>query len=280
MQEMRFVDLSDQELVELGRRYHPAYEGAAPFPSGYYDNFFNAEALRAVLAEFPDLSGGNNEVHYANPNEVKFASKGEYRFGPRTKAFMHFLNSQPFLEFLQELTGIRETLVPDPYYEGGGCHQIKAGGFLKVHVDFHKHKTMNLDRRVNVLVYLNEDWKEEYGGHFELWERDMSRCVTRIAPLFNRMAVFSTTDFSWHGHPDPLACPPDRSRKSLALYYYTNGRPDSEVSEENRKRITTTFAARKGQDSASMTVFNGMVNLANDLLPPIVVRNIKKFRKN
>ncbi|MBI1224865.1 MAG: 2OG-Fe(II) oxygenase [Bacteroidetes bacterium] len=193
---------------------------------------------------------------------------------------MHFLNSQPFLEFLQNLTGIEETLVPDPYFEGGGCHQIKSGGFLKVHVDFHKHKMMGLDRRVNVLVYLNEDWDEAWGGHFELWEKDMSKCVTRIAPFFNRMAIFSTTDFSWHGHPDALACPPDRSRKSLALYYYTNGRPDSEVSEANRQRITTTFAARKGQDSTKMTAFNNMVNLANDLLPPIVVKGIKKFRKN
>ena len=127
---------------------------------------------------------------------------------------------------------------------------------------------------------MNEDWKEEYGGHFELWEKDMSRCVTRIAPLFNRMAIFSTTDYSWHGHPDPLTCPPDRSRKSLALYYYTNGRPASDVSEANRNRITTTFAARKGQDSAKMTAFNSMVNLANDLLPPIIVKTIKKFRKN
>ncbi|MCB9285156.1 MAG: 2OG-Fe(II) oxygenase [Lewinellaceae bacterium] len=193
---------------------------------------------------------------------------------------MHLLNSQPFLEFLQNLTGIKETLIPDPYFEGGGYHQIKPGGFLKVHVDFHKHKMMDLDRRVNVLVYLNEDWKEEYGGHFELWERDMSQCVTRIAPLFNRMAIFSTTDYSWHGHPDPLACPPDRSRRSLALYYYTNGRPASDVSDVHRKRITTTFAARKGQDSPGMTAFNNLVNLANDLLPPILVKTIKRFRKN
>ncbi|RMG84682.1 MAG: 2OG-Fe(II) oxygenase [Bacteroidetes bacterium] len=180
--------------------------------------------------------------------------------------------------FLQNLTGIKETLIPDPYFEGGGFHQIKPGGFLKVHVDFHKHKLMGLDRRINVLVYLNEDWKEEYGGHFELWETDMSKCALKIAPLFNRMAIFSTTDYSWHGHPDPLTCPPDRSRKSLALYYYTNGRPDSEISPANRQRITTTFTARKGQDSPKMTLFNSMVNLANDLLPPIVVKGIKKFR--
>lgn len=279
---MQFLDISLAELVELGRQKHQEYINAAPFASGYYDNFFNREALEKIAAEFPELGkeGGKNEVHYENPNEAKYASKGEYKFGPLTKEFMHFLNSQPFLEFLQELTGIKETLLPDPYFEGGGCHQIKPGGFLKVHVDFHKHKMTGLDRRVNVLVYLNDNWKEEYGGHFELWEKDMSKCVTRIAPLFNRMAIFSTTDYSWHGHPDPLTCPPDRSRRSLALYYYTNGRPESDVSPEHRRRITTTFAARKGQDSASMTIFNSMVNLANDLLPPIIVKAIKRFRKN
>ncbi len=278
---MQFLDISLPELVSLGEERHEAYKNAKPFASTWFDDFFNKDALKKVLAEFPELGQpGKDEVFYANPNEVKHASKGEYKFGPLTREFMHFLNSQPFLEFLQNLTGIEETLVPDPYFEGGGCHQIKSGGFLKVHVDFHKHKMMGLDRRVNVLVYLNEDWDEAWGGHFELWEKDMSKCVTRIAPFFNRMAIFSTTDFSWHGHPDALACPPERNRKSLALYYYTNGRPDSEVSEANRKRITTTFAARKGQDSAKMTAFNNMVNLANDLLPPLVVKGIKKFRKN
>lgn len=278
-QTRQYIDISLDELVELGRQKHEEYANAKPFPSIYFDNFLNADMLREVLAEFPELGKDKNEVFYQNPNEIKYASKGEYRFGPLTRSLMHFLNAQPFLEFLQNLTGIKETLIPDPYFEGGGMHQIKPGGFLKLHVDFHKHKTMNLDRRINVLVYLNEDWEEAYGGHFELWERDMSRCVTRILPIFNRMAIFSTTDFSWHGHPDPLTCPPDRSRRSLALYYYTNGRPAEEVSLAHKNRITTTFAARKEQDSAQMKVFNGMVNLANDLLPPIVVKSIKRFRK-
>ncbi len=273
----RFLDRSDQELIAFGKSKHDEYRTAKPFPNIYFDNFFNPEKLRLVLNEFPDLD--KKDVHYSNPNESKYASKGEYRFGPLTKDFMHYLNSQPFLEFLQELTGIKETLIPDAYFEGGGCHQIKPGGYLKVHVDFHKHKMMNLDRRINVLVYLNEDWLEEYGGHFELWERDMSKAVVRIAPLFNRMAIFSTTGDSWHGHPDKLTCPPDRSRKSLALYYYTNGRPKEEVNVSQQGRITTTFAARKGQDSSEMKRFNTLVNLANDILPPFLVRWIKKFRK-
>lgn len=268
------------ELPDMGAGKHSEYRDAKPFPHIWFDDFFNADALREVLSEFPELEGkGKGEVHYANPNESKYASKGEYRFGPATLSFMHFLNSQPFLEFLQNLTGIKETLLPDPYFEGGGCHQIKRGGFLKVHVDFHKHKMTNLDRRVNVLVYLNENWQEEYGGHFELWETDMSQCAQKIAPLFNRMAIFSTTGTSWHGHPDPLNCPEDRSRKSLALYYYSNGRPDHEVDVMDQNRVTTEFASRRGKDGLNMQLFNGLVNVANDLLPPVLVRGIKRFRK-
>ncbi len=273
-----FLKFPTQELPERGRQLSEKYRNAHPFPHIYFDDFFDADALRPVVEEFPELGKEKADINYVNPNEDKFASKGEARLGPAAKDLVHLLNSEPFLQFLQEMTGIQETLIPDPYLEGGGYHQIKPGGFLKVHVDFHKHRAMQLDRRINVLVYLNEDWHEEYGGHFELWERDMSKCAVRIAPLFNRMAIFSTTDYSWHGHPDPLTCPPDRSRRSLALYYYTNGRPNDEIKAENRSRITTTFVARDGQDSSKMKVFNGVVNFANDVMPPFLVRWIKKFR--
>jgi len=275
---MEFLKTTLAELPELGAQKAGQYQGAAPFPYIQFEDFFKPEAIRAIAAEFPELGTEKGDINFVNPNESKFASKGEGRLGPHTRELVHLLNSQPFLEFLQNMTGIKETLVPDPYLEGGGYHMIKPGGYLKVHVDFHKHRLMNLDRRINVLVYLNEDWKDEYGGFFELWERDMSKSAVKIAPLFNRMVVFSTTDYSWHGHPDALTCPPDRTRRSLALYYYTNGRPADEISPENRKRITTTFTARKGQDSSNMKFFNGMVNFANDVLPPFVVRLIKKKR--
>lgn len=273
--------LSDRfsDLMQLAKDKQASYTGAAPFPNIWFDDFFNPDFLRSVIAEFPDLQKQKEAIFYNNPNENKHATKGEHSFGPHTRRLVHFLNSQVFLEFLQELTGIKETLVPDPYFEGGGFHEIKPGGFLKIHVDFHKHRLMNLDRRLNILIYLNEDWAESYGGHFELWEKDMSQSAVKIAPLFNRLAMFSTTGNSWHGHPDPLTCPPERSRRSLALYYYTNGRPDSELDATTRNRITTTFTEREGMDSAKMKRYNTFVNLANDLLPPLVVRTIKKFRK-
>jgi hypothetical protein len=168
-------------------------------------------------------------------------------------------------------------LVADSYYEGGGMHQIERGGKLAIHADFNKQGGTQLDRRLNVLLYLNEDWKDDYGGHFEMWNATMERCVKKVAPVMNRLVIFGTTDVSYHGHPDPLACPPTMTRKSLALYYYTNGRPAEEISGYH----TTLFRARPGEDvGAALTSRRGEKTraLVKDLLPPMLTRVLKKAR--
>ena len=264
------------ELIDFAKSQASSYQSADPFPSIYFDDFFNENFLSDVLSEFPEL-GDKSDIQYSNPNEIKLASIGEQKFGPKTKLLMHFLNSEPFLMFLSELSGITN-LIADPYFEGGGCHQIKPGGMLKIHADFNKHRILGLDRRLNFLIYLNKDWKEEYGGHFELWKTDMTESRTKILPVFNRVAMFSTTDYSFHGHPDKLNCPEDRSRKSLALYYYTNGRPKEEVND-GLEDHTTLFKERKGVDSASMKMYNGLVNIAIDIMPPLLYRTLRNIRK-
>lgn len=270
--------VSKDDLSNLSSKYKDTYQTSDPFPHIYFDDFLDAGMLEKVLGEFPDLEK-ESDVKYNNPNESKkIGSNGEYSLGYNGRKLIRFLNSQMFLDFLQDLTGIKERLIPDPDLIGGGYHEIKPEGFLKLHVDFHKHPKTKLDRRLNLLVYLNQDWEEEYGGHFELWERDMSECKVKIAPLFNRVALFNTTGDSWHGHPNPLTCPKDRSRKSLALYYYSNGRPENEIKKSDQKRITTTFAARKGIDSPKMKYFNKAVNFANWVLPSSVVSAIKKLK--
>jgi hypothetical protein len=277
-----FLNDAYKNLQAVAADYAQAYQQGDPFPNIAFENFFNPAILDALLDEFPDLQN-KGDIQYNTPNEIKLASKGERRFGPVTKAFVHFLNSEPFLNFLQVLTGIEETLMPDPYFEGGGFHQTKPGGFLKIHADFNKHRQTGLDRRLNVLVYLNKDWKDEYGGHFELWNRDMTRCVKKILPAFNTMAMFTTTDFSYHGLPNPLTCPPDRSRQSLALYYYTNGRPVHEINA-GLEDHTTLFKARVGDAvDKEMEVFNkkqGVKEIVKDLTPPIVFRLAKKVLGN
>ena len=87
---------------------------------------------------------------------------------------------------------------------------------------------MKLDRRLNILIYLNKNWNDNYGGNLQLWNKEMTKCEKKISPEFNKMVIFSTTDFSYHGNPDKINCPKDNSRKSIAMYYYSNGRPSSE----------------------------------------------------
>jgi len=263
--------LEDFQLI--AKKNATIYQSAKPFPNIYFDHFFVPEFLNEVLDEFPDLSlNATNSISYHDNNQIKLASKGEYKFGDKTKDFVHFLNSQPFLEFLTNLTGI-EALIPDPYFEGGGFHEIKPGGLLKIHADFNKHRITNLDRRLNVLIYLNKDWEELYGGNFELWDAEMKGCEKKILPLFNRMAIFTTTDFSFHGHPDPLKCPQGRSRKSLALYYYTNGRPDYEINPGLEKH-STLFKARPKLDERGITL-KGMIK---EITPPIIYNSIKRIK--
>jgi hypothetical protein len=204
------------------------YVSARPFPHIVIDNLFDDETLDAILAEFPKP----DEIEWAafdNPTEKKLGYRYTSPLRRNLRDFLYEMNSPPVLQFLEKLTGI-EGLIPDPYYGGAGPHQILPGGFLKIHADFNWHPLMKLDRRLNLLVYLNKDWQEEYGGHLELWDREMAHCEQKILPVFNRTVVFSTTDFSYHGHPTPLACPEGRSRKSVSFYYYTNGRPEEERS--------------------------------------------------
>lgn len=270
---MEFINQTVEELKTFANGKREEYIQADPFPSIYFDNFFVPEKLKEVLAEFPDLTK-NPDLKFNDPNQVKLASKGEYRFGAKTLDFMHFLNSQPFLEFLSTLTGI-ENLIPDPFFDGGGCHQIQPGGMLKIHADFNKHPNTRLDRRLNVLVYMNEDWHEEYGGHFELWDQEMKGCRKKILPLFNRMALFSTTSTSYHGHPNPLTCPPDRTRKSLALYYYTNGRPEEAGGQESSGH-NTIFKYRPEDKKSRFTT--SLKEVIRQITPPIILGGLNKLR--
>jgi Rps23 Pro-64 3,4-dihydroxylase Tpa1-like proline 4-hydroxylase len=244
---MDIFNLQWKELHQLAEQKKQEYKSAFPYPHICLDGLFKPEILHSILKEFPDLAA-LKQIQFDNPYEKKLATSGEYIFGNELRLFMHILNSQPFLEFLEKLTGI-DNLIPDPDFLGGGCHEIKPGGYLKIHADFNKHQRTGLDRRLNVLVYLNENWQESYGGHFELWDKQMQKAEKKILPLFNRMVVFSTTSDSFHGHPEPLNCPPDRSRRSLALYYYTNGRPESEYYKNDRVH-STLFRARPGSKDA------------------------------
>src|SRR6266545_1066864 len=220
---MRRTNSTDAVLCCDARALHTRYASAEPFPHIVLDGLFDDATLEAVLGEFPSRQAMRWR-EFDNPLEKKLGFYHEVSdVPPAIHDFLSDMNSWRMLLWLEALTGI-DGLIPDPYFGGGGIHQIEPGGFLKVHADFNVHPKLKLDRRLNMLIYLNKEWPEEYGGHLELWDRSGKTCCKRILPLFNRTVVFSTTDTSFHGHPAPLASPPGVTRKSVSLYYYTAGR--------------------------------------------------------
>jgi Rps23 Pro-64 3,4-dihydroxylase Tpa1-like proline 4-hydroxylase len=210
------IDRLEQEADEL----HARYMRADPYPHIVFDDFLRPEAVAAAIEEFPPLDPAqwNNYLH---ANERKFSNTDPETWGPNLQDILTVLNSPRFVAFVGTLIGV-EHLLPDPTLEGGGLHQSTAGGFLNVHADFTVHPhSRKLQRRANILLYLNPDWKPEYGGDLEIWSRDMTRCVEKVSPVANRVLIFSTEQDSFHGHPDPMTCPEGMARRSMALYYFS-----------------------------------------------------------
>lgn len=234
--------LDPARLAELAHEHRDDFKAMEPFPHVVLDNLFPDSLLDSVLDEFP-TPADIEWTSFSDGAQKKLANQNESEIGPITRLLLYQLNSQTFISFLEALTAI-DGLLPDPHLGGGGLHQIERGGFLKVHSDFNWHPKLRLDRRLNLLLYLNRGWEEAHGGHLELWRPDMTKCERRILPVFNRCVIFSTTDDTPHGHPEPLACPEGWTRKSLGLYYYTNGRPADERSPHH----SSFFHKRPGED--------------------------------
>jgi Rps23 Pro-64 3,4-dihydroxylase Tpa1-like proline 4-hydroxylase len=207
------------------------YQTDRPFPHIILEDFLTSEALRETAAEYVKVDWQN----YRHYNENKQGGNVR-KLPPTISAVLTELNSPRFLQFLESVTGIRD-LIADDSLGSGGIHQSQRGGFLNIHADFTVHPYHhNWRRRINVLIYLNEQWPEEWGGKLELWARDMSECQRKVAPIFNRCVIFNTDETSFHGHPEPMTCPEGVKRKSIALYYYTLDKEAVAISTEYRSR--------------------------------------------
>ncbi len=215
-----------------------AYKLAYPYPYIVIDNFLDEYFLAKVKEEI-DLF----QHWYYDPNSYVTSEQVNKQFAPYsfdeesmtsfkttlplTNIIIDYFYSQEGLKYLEKLTGI-EGLMGDPDLMGGGIHRIHAGGKLDIHADFNLQPNRNVWRRINLLLYLNKDWQDEWGGHLELWDKDLSKCCVKIAPEFNRVAIFNITDDAYHGHPYPMTSPPGVTRDSIALYFYTQDRPEHE----------------------------------------------------
>ena len=179
----KYLDLDNYALENREK-----YANAEPFPHIVIDNLFNENILNSIIDEFPNNLDqiGNN---FSNKVEKKLSLNKSVLLSHSTNNFINFLNSQIFLDFLQKLTSIKEKLVPDPYLLGGGLHELRKNGYLNIHADFNLHPSMKLDRRLNILIYLNKNWQENYGGSLQLWDKDMKKCERKILPEYNRMVI-------------------------------------------------------------------------------------------
>ena len=200
------------------------FASAHPFPHVVFDGLFSEELLAEVHEEF-DLVEKQSWRVIENPLQLTLRSAPSARFGPATQTYFDILSSGWFVNFLSEATAIRG-LVFDPMMKGGGMHESRAGGKFGLHVDFSKHPVTQLDNRLVLITYLNKEWKEEYGGSLELWDVEQNSCAAKVLPVFGRTIVFAQTDKSLHGHPGGLNPPPGKMRRSVAAYYYSNGRDD------------------------------------------------------
>jgi Rps23 Pro-64 3,4-dihydroxylase Tpa1-like proline 4-hydroxylase len=203
---------------ELAGRRRAEFEAADPFPHVTLDDFLQREIAEPVVREFDDHE--SNWAHYHHYNQRKQAITHLEGMGPRTRELVEALQSEAFVRFIEQITGLEE-LFADPYLDGAGMHKTLPGGHLNMHTDFLSHPNhSDWSRQVNLLLYFNPDWKDEWMGNLELWDRGVERCVQSIAPAFNRCVIFQTSELSFHGHPQPLACPEGISRNSIALYYF------------------------------------------------------------
>lgn len=211
------------------------YAAAGPFPHVVIDGVLTTEAFERAAGEFPAIRDPFWKG-YLHVNETKYANTQPDTWGEALSSVAQAFVSPEFVAYLEKLTGI-SGLLPDWTMDGGGLHQTLRGGHLNIHADFSTHHTnVSWARRVNILLYLNAEWEAEWGGQLELWDKDMSAVQDRVTPKGNRMLVFTTSGDSFHGHPDPLACPEGVARRSMALYYFT--------AESSAVRRSTNYQAR------------------------------------
>lgn len=259
--------LPPEVTAKRGSDLAAGYNSATPFPHIVIDDFLPESVLEMCLDQLPSKTGRSG-VRFDREQERFKTHYMPDDLSDDLRGLFYAFNSRPFIRVLENITGIKG-LIPDPFFLGAGIHETTQGGHLSIHADFNHHKPMNLERRINVLIYLNRDWKLEYGGALELWNQEMTKKEREIEPLFNRCVIFNTDSNSYHGNPEPVNHPDGESRKSIALYYYTA------TWDASRRDHTTQFKVRSGtDDKADWKVRSRELML--DFVPPVLHRALRR----
>ena len=220
-----------EKFEEIANQLKEKYAKAKPYSHCCIDGLFPKSLLQGVIGEVPKPESNQDWIPFEQEgrahNKVISSVEGLNHAGEQTKQLLSILTSSRFIRSLETLSGIRGLML-DPHFYNSGFHQMSRGGFLKIHRDFFYHHELSIYRRVNIILYLNEDWKEEYGGYLELCDEDLENSVMYY-PFNNRLVISNVTADALHGNPAPLACPEDRTRISFALWYFTSQMPREEL---------------------------------------------------
>lgn len=226
-----------QEVLGHSAALGERFASAGPFRHVIIDGFLNTSFCADLLQQFPRFDekraiNENGEVGGKSTQERVRALGGAYC------QLDDIVQGREFLALIETITGI-ENLQYDPHYYGGGTHENRQGQDLDPHVDFNFHPITRQHRRLNLIIYLNEFWQDVWGGSLQLHRdpycRPSEDDIITVTPLLNRCVIFETNEYSWHGF-ERIALPPDQqhlSRKSFALYFYTDTRPATETAEEH-----------------------------------------------
>ena len=267
--------LDPRSSRSFGEQLSHSYCTAKPFPHIVIDNFLPSPLIEEIYNSFPTREIDTDiwyEEGYSGFHKRQVLPENCDR---KMRIIFEFFNSAPILQFLEGLTKI-DALIGDPYFKGGGFHEILSGGKLGIHADFRINEDLNLNRRINLLIYLNKNWSIDFGGNLEFWDSTMKFRVSEIAPIFNRCIIFNTDENSYHGHPDPLNTPIEKSRKSMALYYYTASK---KIYEERSAYLTMYFARPSDSiDIQRQAVRLRQQNLIRDWIPPVAIRALSRLK--
>lgn len=233
------INISSTRLLEVGTLYRD------PFNHMVIDDFFDKHFAESLANEFPDFDS-KLWYDYNNPVEVKRTTNFWDRFPPNTYKAFWDLCQPKFSSLLGRKFGCQ--IYPDIGLNGGGWHIHGRGGKLNVHKDYSIHPKINMQRKLNIIIYLSKNWKREWGGGLELWSNDKEtnqpkQKIKTVDIAFNRAVIFDTTQNSWHGLPEGINCPEGVYRKSLAMYYVQT----PEVGAEDRhKALYAPHQEQKG----------------------------------
>jgi Rps23 Pro-64 3,4-dihydroxylase Tpa1-like proline 4-hydroxylase len=253
------------DKVSLASTFRDDYQTASPWPHIVLEDLIDPALIAA--AEEQELAPALNLEVERRVRMVKAQSPEPS--GPAAKSILNALCTTQFVSFLEEVTGIAE-LKADPTHYWTGLHVSPPGAFQAIHRDFRIHPVTGLFHRLTVLVYLNSDWKPEYGGELELWRSDQSACERQIAPVAGNMVIFATTYDAIHGISEPIRCPAGRARLSLASDYYTTSPGPGDRREPRLRRpkrpndpwYSGYVTPRDGMDTVRRTVERWSTNRA------------------